>query len=209
MPISNDKNKVGAILSVELRTAGVQCMPTLAVPHVVSSKLIKPFKIVDCIARQGTERALQSHCKPRGNPRAADWISCFSHKLLPYAPSSPTSPCFTPLSLWRWHNSMPFSFVLSENPTAVTHAPFSSPFSVAAFLCYPSSDPTFVLFSSTQKLLKARVQRKSQRRKATQGYAFAGLSPVFSSYQDLFYNVSVLQQHNPFLSLLNKPSQRS
>lgn len=134
---------------------------------------------------------------------------CFTHKLLLYAPTSPTSPCFAPLYLWCLHASVPFHFVLPENPIAVTHAPFSSPFSVAALLCYPSSDPTFVLFGSTQQLLKARVQRKSQRRKATQGYAFASLSPVFSSYQDLFYNVNVLQQHNPFRSLLNKPSQRS
>lgn len=91
----------------------------------------------------------------------------------------------------------------------ITRAPFSSPFSVPALLCYPSSDPTFVLFCSAQKLLKARVQKKAQRKKATQGYEFSGLSPLFSSDQDLFYYVNVLQQHNPFYSLLNKPTQSS
>lgn len=157
-------------------------MPTPAVPHVVLSCL----QNCGCTARQGTGRALQNHGKPRGNPRADDWIFLFYSQIVTLCPNFSNFTMLCPIIsvVLYGHTSVPFPFVLAENPSA--HAPFSSPFSVTALLCYPSSDPTFVLSSSTQKLLKARVQRKSQRRKVTQGYAFPSLSPVFSSYQDLF-----------------------
>lgn len=134
---------------------------------------------------------MQSHCKPRGNPRADDWMFFFLF-YLQVVTMWPNFSNFTVLCATIFMvltHFCAFSFFLFCLRTPL---PFQLSLLCGSSPLLPQSDPTFVLFGSTQKLLKARVQRKSQRRKATQGYAFAGLSPVFSSYQDLFYNVNVL-----------------
>lgn len=146
----NSKKKGGAILSAELRHSWGA---VYGHPSCASWGFIMLFKIVDCTARWGIGKELQSHCKPRGNPRADDWMFffCFTCKLLPCGPTSPTSPCFVPPSSWCWHTSVPFPFFcFAWEP----HCPFSSPFSVAALLCYPSPIPPLCFSAALRSFSK-------------------------------------------------------
>lgn len=148
----------------------MQCMPAL----LGNVGFIMAFKVLVCTTRQGTGRQLQSSCKPRGNPEAEDFLV-----LLKSCNRMPKLP--------QLHHALPHSFygaatLLSlsvlffpENPTAISciaRAPFSNAFSVPAPLCYPSSDPTFVLFCRLRNSSKPEFKRKPREERLTSAMCF-------------------------------------
>lgn len=119
--ITNGKKKAGAILSVDLRHSRGA---VYAHPSCDSHSFIMPFKIVGCIARQGTGRELQSHCKPRGNPRADDWIFLFYSQVVTVCPNFSNFTMLCPIVFMVLTHFCVFSFRFSWEPHCFNSCPF-------------------------------------------------------------------------------------
>lgn len=170
----NSKKKGGAILSAELRHSWGA---VYGHPSCASWGFIMLFKIVDCTARWGIGKELQSHCKPRGNPRADDWM--FFFVLL--------ASCYHVAQLLQLHRALCHHlhgadtllclflfFVLPENPTALSALPslwqlsFATP--VRSHLC---------AFRQHSEASQSQSSKEIPEKKGYPGLCICRLKPSF------------------------------